>query len=238
MIVAVPSKGRAGRTTTQKIVPNATFYVPESEVHQYAGMIKNVIGVPKTVKGITATRNWVLENTVDPRIVFLDDDVKNAGYAKMHDRNAQQINITDEAVWIAEFAVLFDVTEQMGYKIWGVKTEAATRSNYIYKPFLFQSYVTASCMGIINDGEYRFDESFKVKEDYEICLRHIRDKGGILAARYLHWMNDHWGKDGGCKDYRTIEIERDAIKRLIKMYPSMVKSAKRRANEFTIQLTF
>ena len=55
-----------------------------------------------------------------------------------------------------------------------------------------------------------------VKEDYESCLRHIRDKGGILGIRYLHWENDHWGKDGGCKDYRTIDIERKAIKNLIK----------------------
>ena len=32
-------------------------------------------------------------------------------------------------------------------------------------------------MGIVNDGEYLFDENFPVKEDYEICLRHIKDKG-------------------------------------------------------------
>lgn len=93
-------------------------------------------------------------------------------------------------------------------------------------------------MGIINDGEYYFDESFKVKEDYEICLRHVKDKGGILGVRYLHWENDHWDKKGGCKDYRTYDIEKDAIKRLVKMYPGMVKNAKRKANEFTIQLYF
>ena len=88
----------------------------------------------------------------------------------------------------------------------------------------------------ISDGEYLFDPEFKVKEDYEICLRHIRDKGGILAVRYLHWENEHWTTNGGCKDYRTIDMERDAIKRLIKLYPSMISSAKRKANEFTIKL--
>jgi len=237
MLIAVPSKGRAGNTTTDKILPNlATWFVPESEVHQYEGLYSNVVAVPKDVQGITATRNWILKNNDEKWVVFLDDDAKSTGYLKMHDRNAENIKVKDEGFWAEEFLKYFDLCEQLGFKIWGAKTEAAPRSVYPYKPILLKSYVTASCMGIVNDGEYYFDETYKVKEDYEICLRHIRDKGGILAIRYLHWENDHWGKDGGCKDYRTVEMEKEAIKKLIKQYPSMIKSAKRKANEFTIVL--
>ena len=77
MLIAVPSKNRAGKTTTDRILPNiATFYVPESEIHQYS-YIKNVVGVPKEVQGITATRNWILKNTDEKWVVFLDDDAKN-----------------------------------------------------------------------------------------------------------------------------------------------------------------
>lgn len=236
MLIAIPSKGRAGITTSQKVLPNATWFVPESELHQYKGIYKNIIGVPITVKGITATRNWILKNAKDKLVVFIDDDVKNAGYIKLNKNKSEKIEIKNEKFWNDEFLKYFDICEQVGYKIWGIKTESAPRSVYPYKPFLFRSYVTASCMGIINDGEYYFDEEYKVKEDYEICLRHIVDKGGILAIRYLHWENEHWKKDGGCKDYRTIEMERDAIKKLIKQYPKMIRSAKRKANEFTIQL--
>lgn len=237
MLIAVPSKGRAGLTTTDKILPNvATWFVPESEVHQYVGIYKNVIGVPKEVKGITATRNWILKNTDEKWVVMLDDDAKITGYTKLHKNRGEQIKKTAEFFWRDEFVKYFDLCEQLDMKIWGVKTESARRSVYPYKPILLKSYVTASCMGIINDGEYLFDESFPVKEDYEICLRHIRDKGGILAIRYLHWENEHWGKDGGCKDYRTVNMEKEAIKKLIKMYPNMISSAKRIANEFTIKL--
>lgn len=236
MLIAVPSKGRAGLTTTNKILKNAVFFVPESESHQYLGLVKNVIRVPKEVKGITATRNWILKNTDENWVVFLDDDVKQAGYVKLHNRNVEHIKIHNEKDWENEFLLLFDVTEQLGYKIWGIKTESAPRSVYPYKPINFKSYVTASCMGIVNDGTYYFDERYKVKEDYEICLRHIKDRGGILAARYLYWENDHWGKDGGCKDYRTVNIEKECIKMLIKEYPGMIRSAKRKANQFTIEL--
>ncbi len=237
MLIAVPSKGRAGLTTTNKILPNlCTFFIPESEYHQYKDLVKNIVCVPKEVRGITDTRNWILQNSDDKWVVFLDDDAKNVGYNKLEERKTKKIEIRDEGFWAEEFLKFFDMTEELNYKIWGTRTESSPRGTYPYKPFLTRSYVTASCMGIINDGEYLFDPEFKVKEDYEICLRHIKDKGGILAIRYLHWENEHWVTDGGCKDYRTIEMEKDAIKKLIKLYPNMIASAKRKANEFTIKL--
>jgi len=237
MLIAVPSKGRAGLTTTNKILPNlCTFFIPESEYHQYKDIVKNIVCVPKEIRGITNTRNWILKNTDEKWVVFLDDDAKNVGYNKLEERKTKKIEVREEGFWAEEFLKFFDITEQLKYKIWGTRTESSPRGTYPYKPFLTRSYVTASCMGIVNDGEYLFDSEFKVKEDYEICLRHIRDKGGILAVRYLHWENEHWTTEGGCKDYRTIEMEKDAIKKLIKLYPNMIASAKRKANEFTIKL--
>lgn len=236
MLIAVPSKNRAGRTTTNKILPNiATFFVPDSEIHQYQN-IKNVIGVPKEVQGITATRNWILKNTNEINVVFLDDDAKYVGYTKMEERNAKKIEIRDEGFWAEQFLMAFDLCEQLGYKMWGTKTESSPRSVHPYKPILTKTYLTASCMGMVNDGEFYFDEEFKVKEDYEICLRHIEKYGGILGIRYLHWENEHWTTDGGCKDYRTISMEKDAIKKLNKRYPNLIRKAKRKANQFTIEL--
>ena len=237
MLIAIPSKGRAGQTTTNRILPNiGTFFVPISEYHQYKGLVKNLECVPKEIQGITATRNWILQHTDDRWVVFLDDDAKNVGWTKLNKRKSQKIDIQDEGFWAEEFIKAFDLTEQLGYKIWGVKTETAPRSVYPYKPILFKTYVTASCMGMVNDGEFLFNTQFKVKEDYEICLRHITKYGGILGIRYIHWENEHWTTDGGCESYRTINMEKQAIKDLIKMYPGMIASAKRKANQFTIKL--
>lgn len=236
MLIAIPSKNRAGKTTTDKILPNiGTYFVPESEVHQY-GYIKNIVPVPYDVKGITKTRNWILNNTEDKWVVFLDDDAKNVGYTKMLSEQSKKIDIRDEQFWHEEFIKAFDITEQLGYKMWGLKTEAAPRSVYPYKPVLFNTYLTASCMGMINDAEFYFDENYIVKEDYEICLRHIVKYGGILGIRFMHWENEHWVTEGGCKDYRTVQVEKDAIKKLVQQYPGMVRSAKRKSSTFTIEL--
>ena len=236
MLIAVPSKGRAGLTTTNKVLKNAVFYVPKSEEHQYIGTVKNIVTVPNEIQGITKTRNWIMKNTEDKKVVFIDDDVKNAGWTKMEKRKSKKIDIKNEKFWINEFEKYFDLCDNLGYKIWGVKTEAAPRSVYPYKPILLRAYITASCMGIINDGEYYFDESYEVKEDYEICLRHIVEKGGILAIRYLHWENSHWNDEGGCKSYRTVNIEEKCIRQLIKQYPSLIRLVTRKASNFTIQL--
>jgi hypothetical protein len=237
MLIAIPSKGRAGKTKSEQILKNGVLYVPESEYHQYKKYSNNVIAVPNDVRGITKTRNWILKNTQSQRVVFVDDDVVNAGWIKMYEHNARPKKLSN-AEWEKAFITLFDVTEQMGYKVWGVSTDGAPRSVYPYKPYLFRSYVTASCMGIINDGEYYFNESFAVKEDYELCLRHIADKGGVLCARYLFWQNSHWVDDGGCKEYRTQNIELECIQKLIKMYPGYIKQVRRGGSNFSIELNF
>jgi len=216
------------------MIPEAVSYVPARETQEYkAAGVANVVSVPDDVRGITATRNWILDNTESDWVVFIDDDVKQAGFCHMMHHRMKHRKIAN---WVAEFARLFEITEDMQYRIWGVSTDGAPRSVYPYKPFLWRSYITASCMGIRNSTGIRFDEEFKVKEDYEMCLRCIVEDGGIVAARYLYWVNSHWTDDGGCKDYRTSQIEKKAIAKLKAKYPGMVRQIDRGGSQYSIEL--
>ena len=238
MLIAIPSKGRPTGVKSQKILPSAVIYVPENEFvnYQKAG-VSNLVGVPVSVRGITATRNWILDNTDEKWVVMVDDDVKAQGWVKLESFKARGIKMSEEE-WITECIRLFEVTEQMKYRIWGVATQHATRSVYPWKPILFRSYVTASFMGIINDGRTRFDERFKVKEDYELNLRCIREDGGVIAARYIHWTNSHWTDAGGCAAYRTQLMELRCIKMLMEMYPGMIRRVKRGGSSYSVDLDF
>lgn len=242
-LIAIPSKGRASRAKTAAFFPSAALFVPASEAKAYAlNHANEIVPVPEKVKGITRTRNWIIDYAVAEMrdLVFVDDDVKAQGYKLLRSRSASHIHLRTED-WLAEFLRLFEVTRGMGFRIWGVSTVGALRSVYIYRPFLFQSYVTASCMGMTweaMDGGLRFDEDFPVKEDYELCLRCIKEDGGVVAARFLMWANEHWSTPGGCTDYRTAEMEEEAIRRLIRMYPGYIRRARRIGTRFTIQLDF
>jgi len=236
VIVAVPSKGRAGSVKTQTVLPSCRVYVPKLEAAAYRKMgTKNVVAVPDTVVGITPTRNWILRHCKDARVVMIDDDVRTQGYTKLLPRNALDRRL-DEPTWLAEFEKLFDLTEQLGLRAWGVRTDGATRSCYPYFPFRFRSYITASCMGLVNDGRTYFDESYPVKEDYELCARLIREDGGVLSAQYLYWVNEHWSTAGGCADYRSQSMERDCIRRLIREYPGMVRAVQRAGSQWNIEI--
>jgi len=237
MLIAIPSKGRAGITKSDKLIKSGVLFVPENEEKQYKKYGGNIIAVPGDVQGITQTRNWILKNSDDERVVFIDDDVKTCGWIKLYSDRRKNKKLS-EIDWLIEFEKLFEICDNLKYYIWGVSTESAARSVYPYKPLLFRSYITASCMGIINDGKYLFDESYRVKEDYEICLRHIVNEGGILAARYLYWENEHWINNGGCKDYRTQSMELEAIRKLIKQYPGIIRKVTKGGSEYSIQLDF
>lgn len=236
IVVAVPSKGHAGKVRTQKVLPSCQVFVPalEAQAYRRAGT-KHVISVPDNVQGITRTRNWILRRIKSRRVVMIDDDVKTQGWIKLHERHTERLPL-DETRWLGEFRKLFEITEQLHYRIFGVATDGAPHTCYPYFPFRFRSYVTASCMGIVNDGRTNFDESYPVKEDYELCCRCLKEDGGIVAAQYLHWVNDHWQQPGGCHAYRTQAMERDCIRRLVRTYPGLIRASERFGFGFNVEI--
>lgn len=238
MLIAIPSKGRAGSVRSLSVLPSATVFVPAAEAEDYRSVgVKNVVAVPNEIRGITRTRNWILDHAKDRWVVMVDDDVKTQGWIKLYPFNGRHQPM-EERDWLRECVRLFEVAEGMRYRIWGVATDGALRSVYPWKPILFRSYVTASFMGIVNDGRTRFDERFPVKEDYELCLRCIKEDGGVLAARYLYWANSHWSDPGGCAAYRTQITELKAIKMLAEMYPGMIRRITRGGSSYSIELEF
>lgn len=240
MLIAIPSKSRPWKSKSKELLKSALLFVPEREEKMYRKIYgDDVVAVPDEVRGITPTRNWILDQYDGEDVVFVDDDLKQTGWVvTSKDGKKKHVHFGSESEVMEEFGKCFEVCKGMGYKIFGWKTESSPMSQYDEKPFLFKTYVTASCMGIVNDTDLRFDEAFKVKEDYEISCRHIEKYGGILGVRYVYWENRHWDTNGGCGDYRTDSMERDCIERLIRKYPNFVKSVKRRNSQYCIKLMF
>ena len=92
--------------------------------------------------------------------------------------------------------------------------------------------------GNYDDGSYYFDEKYKVKEDYELSMRHMKHEGGILRANYIFMQHEHQKMSGGCRDTSRVEKEKKALKLLISEYPGWIKEAKHRGSAFAIQLNY
>jgi len=225
MKICVPSKNRAGKTQTQRILKNAIFFVPKDEVKLYKNKIKNkIIEVPKKYNGITKTRNFILKTYPNENILFIDDDTRQAGYFDEGNRISFFKDDFND-ILEKEFNRLFQVTKELGFKIWGAETGGSKFANHSLTPFSFRGVINCSFLGLINDGEFYFDENFEVKEDYEILLRHFKKKGGHLKVRHFFWSVKHWNNQGGCVDYRTDEMEKNCIEKLKKRYPFMIKKS-------------
>ena len=233
--ICIPSKGRAGLITSHKVFKSATIFVPKNEIEQYKIYSNEIIGIPNEIKGITATRNWILKNTKQ-NVFFIDDDFQYGGYVERLTEIYTIKKIYDESVYIKEIKRLFEVSEQLDSKIIGFFTSGNNLTLYPYNPFLFIGVCLGSCMGVINDGSYYFDETYEVKEDYELSLRHILERGLIVRSNILFMQHEHTQMAGGCRDSKRIDKEKVAIKKLIKEYPNMIKEAKHRGTSFSIQL--
>jgi hypothetical protein len=233
--ICIPSKGRAGLITSQKIFSTGILYVPESEVSQYRIYDNKIVGIPNEVKGITQTRNWILKNNPN-NVFFLDDDLQYGGYVERTQLKYKVQRVEDEFVYIDEIKKLFDVCYQVDSKILGLFTVGNNLTNYSYNPFLFNGICLGSCMGVINDGTYYFNEAYEVKEDYELTLRHLKERGITVRSNILFMQHEHTQLQGGCRDSKRIEKEKTAIKKLIREYPGMIKEARHRGTSFAIQL--
>ena len=81
MKIFIPSKSRHKEQITLSFMPddikaNTTLVIDASEEEDYAKVHDNLLIVPEEIKGISGVRQYIWDNSDDPRIVMLDDDLR------------------------------------------------------------------------------------------------------------------------------------------------------------------
>ena len=237
MKICVPSSNRAQTCKTALTLKNSIFFVPNNQYEEYKENIKNeIIPVPLKYSGITKTRNFILKYFKNENILFIDDDVRQCGFYTKGSMISLKNNCDE--IWEGIFKKHFELTKDLGFKIWGGESATTNFANHPLQPFSFKGVITCNMLGIINDGSFYFDEQFEVKEDYDLVLRHFKKHGGHLKSRQFYWANLHWDNIGGCVEYRTDEMEEKAIDLLKKRFPLMIKKPIRSKTKHTISISW
>jgi len=215
--VYIPSKGRAGKVTSHKLFLDSTIICPNDEVNDYKKHHNKVIGVDINIKGITKTRNWILENIKDKWHIQVDDDA----ISFYKHENGKTNNFIDKNKIHKILTNQFYIADGWGLKAWGLALASDYKFYREYQPFSTQKMVGANIIGIIKNP-IRFDERLKVKEDYDYSMQHIEKYGGIL--RYMKYGIDviHLTNQGGCVSYRTKDIEMNAYETLKKKWGTKI----------------
>lgn len=211
--IYIPSKGRAGKVTTDKLFNKSYIVCPESEKDDYKIHHENVIGVPDKVKGITQTRNWILNNVEDEWHVQVDDDALS--FHRFEKGKMQTFIDPDRIEKIIDNQ--FNICSGWGLKVWGFALAADYKFYREYTPFSTQGVIGANIIGIIKN-DIRFDERLKVKEDYDYAMQHIAKYGGALRCMKYGIDVIHLTNEGGCVAYRTKDVEMNAYNVLVKKW--------------------
>lgn len=211
--VYIPSKGRAGIVTSHSLFLNSAIVCPESEVELYKEYHDEVIGVPDNVKGITPTRNWILDNMDDEWMIQVDDDARS--FHKYERGDLIKFIKPDRIHTLLDN--MFNMTNGLGYKVWGLAMAGDYKFYKPYAPFSTQGVVGANIIGIIKNP-LRFDERLKVKEDYDYSMQHIFKYGGVLRTHKYGIDVVHLTNAGGCVSYRTKDIELECYDILVKKW--------------------
>tara|TARA_R100000655_G_scaffold102925_1_gene149022 strand:+ start:1255 stop:1971 length:717 start_codon:yes stop_codon:yes gene_type:complete len=216
-VVYIPSKGRAGKVTTHKLFKESIIVCPKSEVKEYKKHHENVLGVDDNIKGITKTRNWILNHNKEKYQIQVDDDALS--FHGFENGKAYKFIEPERIERIIE--TQFDLCEGWGLKAFGFALAADYKFYREFNPFSTQSVIGANILGIIKNP-LRFDERLVVKEDYDYSMQHIAEYGGVLRLNKYGIDVIHLTNEGGCVSYRTKEVEMDAYNVLLKKWGNKV----------------
>jgi hypothetical protein len=226
LIIAIPSMGRAGRVTSLEALGGAlrdvaVLYVPERERAAYAATYDGVevVGVDDQIRGITRTRNVMIEDGISRGkrwMIQMDDDgdgwlVFEGGPKRISGKS--RVHVLAEDRRAAFVAGMFEMAEDMGTNLWGMSVSYDPRFYREYSPFSLTSVVVGNFMGIVLDDQ-RFDERLALKEDYDFSLESLRRHRRVLRTNKYAWKVEHHTTEGGCRSYRTMKAELEAVETL------------------------
>lgn len=225
-VVIVPSYGRAGKTTTQRVFRSGVVVVPESQAEAYRDGEEwpegwEVVSIPDEKDGRKSRKqNSCIELFPGRDIVMVDDDYKYVGQWQRGVDVKCDFDQLD-----AMLANGFQMARDVGTPLWGINVQVDRRFYREHAPFAFLSVVLGPFMALVGEllpDDLRYDESLWYKEDYDLSLKVLhRFHHTVRLSRY-HYMVDHLNAEGGVVGMRNMEAEIAENERLERRWGSRV----------------
>jgi len=233
MIVYIPTLGRIGKQPTADAMKEAgidyRLVCRKTERNQFVTAGYNVLQEPEDLpRGIGHTRQFIMEQ-VDghQQAIMMDDDLGFACRGKRTDNplyltQSEPADIKAMVQWLAQ------ATEDgTPYGMAGI----SSREGNNRKPGREGENTRIMRVFAINREKFKKSgadfTSLKVMEDFDVTLT-------LLLAGYKNienymFTNNQNGSNiqGGCKEYRTKEVQADAAHALAAKYPGLVKAVEK-----------
>lgn len=226
MHIFIPTRGRVDRQVAWDNLPESvrvhtTLICPESEVEEHRKRGRNVRGRPDYVKGISMSRQYIMESCPEERFIMIDDDMTLFIRAKPEAWNLKK----------AEGQEVYDLFKRMwdlmegedGYAAVGVSSRQML--NVKYPAHIEENSKINGVMGFNRTAiqwlGVRFDD-VQIQEDYHIVLS-LLEAGFNNAVIVDAAWNQATGSSGGCSTYRTAELQEAGSRKLAELHPGFVE---------------
>jgi len=206
-----------------------TWYVGlgEGELYRQAGA-RNVI----EAGGLVETRNRAIDDAFGLGVpaVEVSDDLR---WLK---RSVSKRNSERHELPFADCVkLMIEAAQGYGLRLAGISPTNNAFYSDPEKPVKTRVFICADLFVLLPPCDLRFDDSLRLKEDYDYTLQHIAAYGGVvrrddIQAQFLHRTNP-----GGAVAYRTARAEQEAIDYLKAKWGTLVADNPRRENEILLR---
>ena len=164
--VVIMSRIRARSITTHRLFPRATLVVPESEIAAYAHTGLEATGIPDSISGVSAVRNWIIARFPEECLVMMDDDISAA--MCMVSLKVRKLSVEEAAQMVENTAYC---ARGAGARLFGWHQRSDPRLLQRNDPFGVHHWM-GGAVGVIGK-DVRWDEMLKCKCDIDATLTEL-----------------------------------------------------------------
>jgi hypothetical protein len=231
MFIYIPTYKRLDKQPTLNYIPEqlrdrTRLVVDASEIDLYTEKYgKNlVVGMPPSVKGISKTRQWILENSQDKYAMMLDDDMS---FAVRREGKLPKCEPQD----MVDMYELLSSWLDNGFVHVGMSQRAFNHlEENDYVEIARMNNVYAFNVKKVLDCGARFDRT-KLMQDFDMTLT-LLEKGFKNRVTYQYcWGQGKSGAPGGCSEYRDLSLMKEVAEHLARLHPGLVHVVQKESAE-------
>ena len=226
MKIYIPTRGRPSNQETLKWFPremqtdgSVVLVIDEDEKDKYwkyPDTPKMI--VPEDCVGIGPKRKYIIENTDDPHIVMLDDDLR---FYIRKSPTDWHLRYLESSEYPALFGLLGEWMKQ-GYAHCGVSAREGNNrvEDLSVENTRYMRVLAYNLEAFPPDIEWGRTQ---VMEDFDIALQLLRKGKPCKVSFYYAQGQKSSNAAGGCSEWRTIDVHNAGAEKLHELHPTCVK---------------
>jgi len=223
--IFIPSKGRAGKTKTDKLLREAglnhTFFVESQDYNSYRAAGNFAYVLDEDNQGITYARQQILDfarRNGYHQFWMLDDDIECFGEAN------------DGKTTPTSAEVLLKAYNQLQFYGPASLYSLELRQFAWTAPSVQKDKIAMQCVlfDLQHCENINYDLRLKIREDYDLSFQAIlKGKGVLKSGKYYYGIADMKSQPGGMSQWYNQETEMHETWKLCRKWPGLVEPLKK-----------